>query len=52
LKTDGNEHFKRGEYKEAIDKYTEAIAKCPTNEHRELSTYYQNRAAAHEKMVC
>jgi import receptor subunit TOM70 len=38
-------------YDKAIECYTEAIAFCPPEKHSDISTYYQNRAAAHEQLV-
>lgn len=47
----GNKYFKAGRFEQAIKCYTEAIEVCPVECPQELSTYYQNRAAAHEQMV-
>jgi tetratricopeptide (TPR) repeat protein len=43
----GNDHYKSGDYDQAIEAYTEAIAACPTTEEykTDLSMYYSNRAA-------
>ncbi|CAH0492879.1 unnamed protein product [Peronospora farinosa] len=41
FKTQGNELYKRGDYRRAIDKYTQAIDAAPT-----IVAYYGNRAAA------
>lgn len=48
LKNDGNVHFKAAEYKEAIDKYTEALDICPEVYANDRSILYSNRAAAHK----
>ncbi|XP_017772983.1 PREDICTED: mitochondrial import receptor subunit TOM70 [Nicrophorus vespilloides] len=50
LKNEGNLHFKKGHYKEAIDMYNKAISECPEGSDSDLSTFYQNRAAAHEQL--
>ena len=50
-KMKGNKYFKGGRYDQAIECYTMAIETCPDDHHTELSTFYQNRAAAHEKLV-
>lgn len=50
-KTEGNSHFREGRYDEAITCYNEAIAACPRQSAYDLSTFYQNRAAAYEQMV-
>lgn len=42
--------FKDGKYDSAIEKYTEAIKACPRNNTQQLSTYYQNRAAAYSRL--
>ncbi|KAH9108501.1 hypothetical protein AeMF1_016333 [Aphanomyces euteiches] len=41
-KNEGNEFFKKGQYAQAIEKYTEAINLDPTNH-----VYYSNRSAAY-----
>uniref|UniRef100_A0A669CK19 Translocase of outer mitochondrial membrane 70 homolog A (S. cerevisiae) n=1 Tax=Oreochromis niloticus TaxID=8128 RepID=A0A669CK19_ORENI len=48
-KNKGNKYFKAGKYENAIMCYTEAIALCPTEQKSDLSTFYQNRAAAYEQ---
>nr|BAN21427.1 heat shock protein 70-interacting protein [Riptortus pedestris] len=48
LKNAGNAFYKKGEYKEAIRCYTEAISVCPEGEKEHMATLFQNRAAAHE----
>ena len=50
-KNKGNKYFKAGKYENAIQCYTEAIALCPTEQKADLSTFYQNRAAAYEQQV-
>eukprot|EP00111_Clytia_hemisphaerica_P011292 TCONS_00033062-protein len=46
----GNKYFKAGRFDQAIECYTKAIEHCPTDQPLEMSTYYQNRAAAHEQL--
>ncbi|XP_031696733.1 mitochondrial import receptor subunit TOM70-like [Anarrhichthys ocellatus] len=50
-KNKGNKYFKAGKYENAIQCYTEAIALCPTEKKTDLSTFYQNRAAAYEQQM-
>lgn len=51
LKNKGNECFKNGQYAEAIKYYSEAIDSCPSDvSPSDLSAFYQNRAAAQEKL--
>ena len=50
-KSKGNKYFKGQEYEKAIKCYTDAIELCPPDKHADISTYYQNRAAAHEQLV-
>lgn len=50
-KNKGNKYFKAGKYENAIQCYTEAIALCPAEQKTDLSTFYQNRAAAYEQQV-
>ncbi|XP_034563071.1 mitochondrial import receptor subunit TOM70 [Notolabrus celidotus] len=50
-KNKGNKYFKAGKYENAIQCYTEAIALCPTEQKTDLSTFYQNRAAAYEQLM-
>lgn len=50
LKVQGNEAFKTGDYNGAINCYTEAINACPKDQSTDLAVFYQNRAAAHEKL--
>lgn len=47
LKVEGNDLFKKEQYKEAIDKYTEALKLCPMDCTNERSILYGNRAAGH-----
>ncbi|XP_054713002.1 tetratricopeptide repeat protein 1-like [Uloborus diversus] len=46
LKNDGNDHFKRGEYAEAVKLYTRAINICPIKYSTDRSILFSNRAAA------
>lgn len=50
-KNKGNKYFKAGKYEQAIQCYTEAISLCPPEKNLDLSTFYQNRAAAYEQLV-
>lgn len=45
-KARGNEHFKAGDWKSAIQEYSDAIKRDPKN-----ATYYCNRAAAYTKLM-
>ncbi|BFZ25550.1 hypothetical protein BsWGS_28589 [Bradybaena similaris] len=47
-KNKGNKFFKEGKYDDAIVCYTEAIRTCPPDIKTDMSTFYQNRAAAYE----
>ncbi|XP_025044244.1 mitochondrial import receptor subunit TOM70 isoform X1 [Pelodiscus sinensis] len=49
-KNKGNKYFKAGKYEQAIQCYTEAISLCPPEKNFDLSTFYQNRAAAYEQL--
>uniref|UniRef100_UPI00398F0C17 mitochondrial import receptor subunit TOM70 n=1 Tax=Pristiophorus japonicus TaxID=55135 RepID=UPI00398F0C17 len=49
-KNKGNKYFKAGKFDQAIQCYTEAIGLCPLNQKQDLSTFYQNRAAAFEQL--
>lgn len=49
-KAKGNEYFKKGMYDKAISCYTQAIEECPKDNITELSTFYQNRAAAYDNL--
>jgi import receptor subunit TOM70 len=50
-KAEGNKFFKSGNYTEAIKCYDSAIEICPKDKKLDLSTFYQNRAAAYEQIV-
>uniref|UniRef100_A0A8B9K246 Translocase of outer mitochondrial membrane 70 homolog A (S. cerevisiae) n=1 Tax=Astyanax mexicanus TaxID=7994 RepID=A0A8B9K246_ASTMX len=50
-KNKGNKYFKAGKYEQAIQCYTEAISMCPREQKSDLSTFYQNRAAAYEQQA-
>ena len=50
LKSQGNEFFKKNQYDRAIKCYSEAIVKCPVDNKADLAVFYQNRAAANEKL--
>lgn len=50
FKNDGNAKFKSGKFSEAIDYYNKAIEACPKSNPLDLSTFYQNRAAAYEQL--
>jgi len=49
-KQKGNKYFKGGKYEKAIECYNEAINLCPETDTENLSTFYQNRAAAFEHL--
>lgn len=49
-KNEGNVFFREGKYDQAIKEYDLAIEKCPNTEINDLSTFYQNRAAAYEHL--
>ena len=49
-KNKGNKYFKGGKYDLAIRCYTEAIEMCPKDKVIDLSTFYQNRAAAYDQL--
>lgn len=51
IKNEGNTFFRSGDYNEAIRCYTEAIAKCPEKDTNLKSTFFQNKAAAYERLV-
>uniref|UniRef100_A0A673IBL3 Translocase of outer mitochondrial membrane 70 homolog A (S. cerevisiae) n=1 Tax=Sinocyclocheilus rhinocerous TaxID=307959 RepID=A0A673IBL3_9TELE len=50
-KNKGNKYFKAGKYDQAIQCYTDAISLCPKEQKGDLSTFYQNRAAAYEQQL-
>ena len=50
-KLEGNKLFRLGQFEKAIERYTLAINECPKSESADLSTFYQNRAAAYEQLV-
>lgn len=50
FKNVGNNRFKSGKYNEAIEFYDKAIEACPKTHTVDLSTFYQNRAAAYEQL--
>ncbi|XP_062905902.1 mitochondrial import receptor subunit TOM70 [Mobula hypostoma] len=50
-KNKGNKYFKAGKFEQAIQCYTEAISMCPLDQKQDLSTFYQNRAAAFEQQL-
>nr|XP_020664945.1 tetratricopeptide repeat protein 1 [Pogona vitticeps]XP_020664946.1 tetratricopeptide repeat protein 1 [Pogona vitticeps] len=49
LKEEGNELFKKGDYKEAEDSYAKALQICPACHKMDRSILYSNRAAARMK---
>nr|XP_060620933.1 tetratricopeptide repeat protein 1 isoform X1 [Anolis sagrei ordinatus] len=49
LKEEGNEQFKKGDYKEAEDSYAKALQICPACCKTDRSILYSNRAAARMK---
>ncbi|XP_069809288.1 tetratricopeptide repeat protein 1 [Dendropsophus ebraccatus] len=49
LKEEGNELFKKGDYVEAEDIYSQALLKCPALYRKERAILYSNRAAARLK---
>ncbi|TRY96459.1 hypothetical protein DNTS_027532 [Danionella cerebrum] len=50
-KNKGNKFFKASKYEQAIKCYTEAISLCPKEQKGDLSTFFQNRAAAYEQQM-
>ena len=50
MKNKGNKLFKLGKFDAAIENYTKAIELCPAENSQELSTFFQNRAAAYENL--
>ncbi|XP_058454079.1 mitochondrial import receptor subunit TOM70 [Malaya genurostris] len=49
-KNEGNVYFREAKYDLAIQEYDLAIEKCPATQNNDLSTFYQNRAAAYEHL--
>jgi len=49
-KNKGNKYFRGGKYELAIKCYSQAIEACPEGKKSDLSTFYQNRAAAYEQL--
>ncbi|CAJ0968358.1 unnamed protein product [Ranitomeya imitator] len=49
IKEEGNELFKKGDFVEAEDVYSQALLKCPAFYHKERAILYSNRAAARIK---
>merc|ERR1711894_128444 len=49
-KNKGNKYFRGGRYELAIKCYSQAIECCPEGKKSDLSTFYQNRAAAYEQV--
>ncbi|KAH7647164.1 hypothetical protein FG379_002855 [Cryptosporidium bovis] len=47
IKNEANELYSRGEFDEAIKRYTQGIMNCPEEENKLLSVLYSNRAACH-----
>lgn len=50
FKNEGNRRFKEGKYADAIRCYQQAIDAADADA-ADLSTFYQNRAAAYEQLV-
>ncbi|KAF2359334.1 Tetratricopeptide-like helical domain [Trinorchestia longiramus] len=50
-KGEGNNHYRVGNYLEAIECYDAAIKACPPEATQDLATFYQNKAAANELLV-
>jgi len=50
FKSRGNKYFKGGKFEKAIECYTKAIEQCAKEDLADLSTFYQNRAAANEQL--
>ena len=50
-KLQGNKCFQQKRYADAVECYSKAINCCPEGEMSKLAVYYQNRAAAHEKLM-
>lgn len=50
FKSRGNKFFKGTKFEKAIECYTKAIELCAKEDQADLSTFYQNRAAANEQL--
>lgn len=50
FKSRGNKLFGEGKYEDCIRCYTDAINICPAGKSEDLAIFFQNRAAAHEKL--
>jgi len=50
FKNRGNKYFKAGHFEKAIECYTSAVEKCSSEDLADMSTFYQNRAAANEQL--
>ena len=50
MKERGNKYFKGGKFSKAIECYSKAIELCTEDNITDISTYYQNRAAANEQL--
>ena len=50
-KLQGNRCFQQKHYADAVECYSKSINSCPPEEGSKLAVYYQNRAAAHEKLM-
>jgi len=50
IKIKGNELYKKNEFEQALQLYTEAIEACPPHRQVELAVIYQNRAATNERL--
>ncbi|KAJ9576629.1 hypothetical protein L9F63_025474 [Diploptera punctata] len=49
-KSEGNDHFKAGEFKKSLQSYTLALRTCPLAFERDRAVMYSNRGAAKMKM--
>ncbi|XP_078587488.1 tetratricopeptide repeat protein 1-like [Branchiostoma floridae x Branchiostoma japonicum] len=50
LKSQGNEHFKKGDFTTAMQTYTQALVLCPLCYEQDRAVMYSNRAACRVKM--